>query len=120
MDKPSPASTRRSAAGSCDDASERSASISASGISSLSRLCGLCFGELHHRNEAEDPGCAWGSPPGSTCPESLPAETTFPPRLRGQTSVEGDAGRTAASADLGEDGAKQGERGEEEGKPSHN
>lgn len=95
MDKPSPVVTRRSAAGISDDASKRSASISpASGISSLSRLCGLCFGELHHRNKAEDPGCASGSPPSSTCLERLPVETTFPRCLKGQTSVENDAGRT--------------------------
>lgn len=70
MDKPSPVYAWRSAAGISHDASERSASISqASRINSLSRLCGLCFGELHHRSKAEDPGGASGAPPSSTCPD---------------------------------------------------
>lgn len=70
MDKPSPVYARRSAAGISHDASERSASISqASRIRSFSHLCGLCFGELHHRNKAGDPGGASGAPPGSTCPD---------------------------------------------------
>lgn len=38
--------------------------------------------------EMEDPGCASGSPPGSTCPERLPLETTFSP-LAERTSWKG-------------------------------